>query len=169
MKPRPVPTFLPKPQHRGPFDYSKAEYPDLKETLERIAIALSAQSAKPEDQPPAAPPTADIDKKALAAIATSAWKAKSRLLEAGTADDGGVLTRVHGDIRRIWNTLVDDLGVEVKDHTGAPFDYGLPLRVVTSQPTQGISKERVIETIKPTIRWRNKIIQMGEVVIATPA
>jgi hypothetical protein len=39
---------------------------------------------------------------------------------------------------------------------------------VTSQPTAGITKERVTETLKPTIYWRNKIIQMGEVVIATP-
>jgi len=49
------------------------------------------------------------------------------------------------------------------------FDYGLPLKVVTTQPTPGITKESVIETIKPTIYWQKQIIQMGEVVIATPA
>jgi hypothetical protein len=57
----------------------------------------------------------------------------------------------------------------VKDHTGDVFDYGMPLKVVTTQPSPGINKERVTETIKPTIYWQNKIIQMGEVVIATPA
>jgi hypothetical protein len=41
------------------------------------------------------------------------------------------------------------------------------LTVITTQPTAGIAKERVIETIKPTIYWNETIIQTGEVVIAT--
>jgi hypothetical protein len=44
----------------------------------------------------------------------------------------------------------------------------MPLTVITTQPTAGIAKERVIETIKPTIYWNETIIQTGEVVIATP-
>lgn len=61
------------------------------------------------------------------------------------------------------------MGLEVKDHTGDAFDYGLPLKVVTTQPTPGITREMVVETIKPTIYWERQIIQAGEVVIATPA
>ena len=57
----------------------------------------------------------------------------------------------------------------IKDHTGEIFDYGLPLNVVTTQPSPGITKERVLETLKPTIYWQEQMIQMGEVVIATPA
>ena len=45
------------------------------------------------------------------------------------------------------------MGLEIKDHTGDAFDYGLPLKVVTSQPTLGLTKESVLETIKPTIYW----------------
>jgi hypothetical protein len=168
MKMKRTPKFLRKLKHGSPFDYPKADYPNVQEALERVAIVMSARPTKATDHPLTDSTVTDIDKKALAAIATSVWKAKSRLHDAGTAEGGGVLGRVLGDITRIWNTLVDDLGLEIKDHTGEAFDYGLPLQVVTSQPTQGITKERVIETIKPTIRWRNKTIQMGAVVIATP-
>lgn len=161
--------FLKKLKQRSPFEYPKADYPNAKETLERVALVMSARLSRPPQQSPTDINAAEADKKALASIATSAWKAKSRLKDAGSVEDGGVLSRIQGDIGRIWNVLVDDLGLEIRDHTGQPFDYGMPLRVVTSQPTQGIAKERVIETIKPTIYWRKKIIQMGEVIIATPS
>ena len=168
MTPKRTPKFLKRLQGKNPFDYPKAEHPNVKETLETVAVVLSAAHAKAPQQPQPEAGTVEIDKKALAAIATSVWKAKSRLQEAATTDAGPILSRVQGDISRIWNTLTDDLGLEIKDYTGEAFDYGLPLQVVTSQPTQGITKERVIETIKPTIRWRNKTIQIGAVVIATP-
>jgi hypothetical protein len=168
MTPKRTPKFLRKLKRKNPFDYPKVDYPNVKETLETVAVVMSARHATRPQQPPTDSSAIEIDKKALAAIATSVWKAKSRLHDAGTAEGGGVLSGIHGDINRIWNALVDGLGLEIKDYTGEAFDYGLPLQVVTSQPTQGITKERVIETIKPTIRWRNKTIQMGAVVIATP-
>ena len=65
--------------------------------------------------------------------------------DAGAVEDSGVLKRINGDLERIWNVLVEDLGLEVKDHTGKDFDYGMALKVVTTQPTAGITKERVIE------------------------
>jgi len=61
------------------------------------------------------------------------------------------------------------VGMEVKDRTNEPFDYGLPEKVVTTQPQEGLSKEIIIETIRPTIYWNGQIAQQGEVVIATPA
>jgi len=61
-----------------------------------------------------------------------------------------------------------EMGIEVKDHTGEAFDYGQSLKVITTQPIQGITRETVIETIKPTIYFQEHLIQTGEVVIATP-
>jgi len=40
--------------------------------------------------------------------------------------------------------------------------------VIATQPTAGLARERVTETLKPTIYWNGTIIQTGEVVIATP-
>ena len=105
--------------------------------------------------------------KGMADIATNAWKAKSKMLDAS----GLVLDEMKRVFRHVENVLetLQQVGVELKDHTGDDFDYGLPLKVVTTQPTQGITRERVVETIKPTIYWQKQIIQMGEVVIATPS
>jgi len=106
--------------------------------------------------------------KAIAAIATNAWKAKTKMLDSTSGEVRDEMKRVHRHIEGIFQAF-QEIGLEVKDHTGDPFDYGLPLHVVTAQPTPGLSKERVLETIKPTIYWQNQVIQRGEVVIATPA
>jgi hypothetical protein len=44
----------------------------------------------------------------------------------------------------------------------------MSLKVVAFQPTPGIGRERVIETIKPTIYFKGKAIQMGEVIVGRP-
>lgn len=105
--------------------------------------------------------------KALAVIATNIWKAKTKMVDASSGEVHDDMKRVYRHIESIFQAF-QDMGLEVKDHTDEPFDYGLPLKVVTTQPTPGITKERVVETIKPTIYWQNQIIQHGEVVIATP-
>jgi hypothetical protein len=106
--------------------------------------------------------------KAIAVIATNAWKAKMKMVDSPSGEVRDDMKRVYRHIEGIFQAF-QDMGLEVKDHTGDPFDYGLPLHVVTTQPTPGLTKERVLETIKPTIYWQNQILQRGEVVIATPA
>jgi hypothetical protein len=106
--------------------------------------------------------------KAIADLATNAWKAKIKMIDNSSGEVREEMKRVYRPIEGMFASF-QELGVEIKDHTGEIFDYGLPLKVVTTQPTPGITKERVIETLKPTIYWQEHIIQMGEVVIATPA
>jgi hypothetical protein len=106
--------------------------------------------------------------KGMADIATNAWKAKTKMIDGASGEVRDEMKRVYRHIESVLESL-HTMGLEVKDHTGDAFDYGLPLKVVTTQPTQGITRESVIETIKPTIYWQQQIIQMGEVVIATPA
>jgi len=104
--------------------------------------------------------------RAFVAIATHAWKARVRLSRA----DGPISS----DVERIGRHLdaivesLEKLGMEIKDHTGEPFDYGQSLKVAASQPKEGISQEFVAETIRPTIYVKGKLIQQGEVVIDIP-
>lgn len=107
-------------------------------------------------------------RQALASIATHAWKARTRMRDAVSGEVLEEMKKISRSIDGIFESLAA-LDIEVKDHTGQPFDYGLPLKVVTTQPTAGIAKEQVIETLKPTIYWRQRIIQTGEVVLATPS
>lgn len=150
------------------FPIGKANWSFEQQLKEAFLLGMAAQPTRHAEKRHANSNMAEAHEKALAAIATNAWKAKSRLKDAASVEDGGILKRVNGDLERIWSVLIEDLGLEIKDHTGKDFDYGMALKVVTTQPTADIKKERVVETIKPTIYWKNKIIQIGEVVVATP-
>lgn len=105
--------------------------------------------------------------KTFATIATQLWKAKSKMLDDATGEAFEESKSIYRHVEVSLRNL-EDLGIEIKDHTDEPFDYGLPLKVVTTQPTPGLLKETVVETLRPTIYWKKSIIQMGEVVIATP-
>lgn len=167
MKAKRRPKFLNRLKLENQFPIGKPSWPGEQQTKEAF-LAVMAAGQRQREPRRVEPSAADPNERALATIATNAWKAKSRLKDVESDEGGGVLKRINGDIERIWNVLVEDLGLEIKDHTGKDFDYGMALKVVTTQPTAGINKERVIETIKPTIYWKNKIIQIGEVVVATP-
>jgi hypothetical protein len=58
--------------------------------------------------------------------------------------------------------------VKIQNHTSEPFDSGQSLEVIAFQPTAGISRDVVVETIRPTVYLKGIRIQMGQVVVATP-
>lgn len=139
---------------------------------------LQQQPPDPSPGVPAGTPKADAPPveevaipmpiaKALVTIANHAWKAASRSSNPDSSESASDLKRVQRSLAGIMDAL-KDIGIEVRSHTGDTFDYGLPLKVITAQPTPGIEKEVVIETLRPTLFWNNNIVQMGEVIIATP-
>ena len=67
-----------------------------------------------------------------------------------------------------WDRLAGSK-IEVREHTGERYVTGMALRVIAFQPAPGISEETVSETIKPTVFYRDNLIQRGEVVVLTPA
>jgi hypothetical protein len=110
--------------------------------------------------------------KALLVMATNAWRIRVKLTDSTNGqpceeigkDD---LKKVNRYLEAIFESL-SGIGMEVKDRTGDPFDYGLPETVVTAHPRPGLTKEMIIETLRPTIYWGPQIAQQGEVVIGTP-
>jgi hypothetical protein len=108
-----------------------------------------------------------LDAKVFGAIGTNAWKAKARLSKMDTSGNADL-----GRIERHLDAMLESLqalGLEIKDHTGEPFDYGQSLKVAASQPKAGITREFVSETIRPSIYLRGRLLQQGEVVIDVPA
>ena len=150
------------------FQIPRAEFPDERKIIERllrVQEAILAENRGGGDSVHYALPPNFL--KAMADIATNVWKAKTKMLDS-SGETREEMKRVYRHVEGVMESF-KEIGLEVKDHTGDAFDYGLPLNVVTTQPTQGITKESVIETIKPTVYWQKQILQRGEVVIATPA
>lgn len=140
------------PGFRGNLQEAQAPiYDDPGTPLGRTAVKLDAAEVA----------------RAFIAIGTNAWKARVRLAraDASTSSDA---QRIGRHLDAIVESL-ENLGIEIKDHTGEPFDYGQSLKVAASQPKKGISREFVAETIRPTIYLKGTLIQQGEVVIDIPA
>lgn len=151
-------------KHSDEFKIPPGDFPDGIRVIERV-MAILAESKGGGEVQQVIP---EHVVKGMADIATNVWKAKVKMLDGASGEVRDEMRRVYRHIEGVLETL-HEMGLELKDHTGDAFDYGLPLKVITTQPMQGITRENVIETVKPTIYWEHQIIQMGEVVIATPA
>lgn len=151
-----------------------ANWPDpaeLAREIEKLYEAGQLGSAKQGAQRVVVilPPTLA---KATITVATNVWRLRTRLID---RHSGEVREEVSKEdvkkmaryIEAIYEAFAE-IGVEIKDRTGEAFDYGLPEKVVTAQPQEGLSRERIIETLRPTIYWKDKLAQQGEVIIATP-
>ena len=147
------------------------ESPDQEQLIRQLVKTQDLlRAALKEARAPAFPTGSGYEdlQSGLAVIATNAWKARTKMTGGGTNEPREEMRRVYRHIEAMFDAF-QQMGLQVRDHIGEEFDYGLPLTVLTTQPTPGLAKERVIETIKPTIYWHETMIQAGEVVIATPA
>jgi hypothetical protein len=150
------------------FDIPTPQWPDEQKVIDAVTTRIKAMLTTKDGGAEIRHSMPANVVKGMADIATNIWKAKAKMLDGASGEVRDEMRRVYRHIEGVLETLYE-MGLEVKDHTGDAFDYGLPLKVITTQPTHGITRENVFETIKPTIYWQQQIIQMGEVVIATPA
>lgn len=58
--------------------------------------------------------------------------------------------------------------VEVRDHTGERYVDGMALEVLAFQPRPGTDFEIVAETLRPSVYYKDVLIQRGQVIVATP-
>jgi len=105
--------------------------------------------------------------KGLVAIATSAWRARNKMVDPTTGEPHEPMARVFKDIDRIYRHL-EEIGLRIRNHTGDAYDDGQPMKVVTSQPRPEATRKYVLATLLPTIYWNDHIVQHGEIEIAVP-
>ncbi|HIW62411.1 MAG TPA: hypothetical protein H9881_08145 [Candidatus Stackebrandtia excrementipullorum] len=99
-----------------------------------------------------------IEPEALAEVATAVWR-----LHGKTGTDSAVSRRV----RAVVDAL-EQAGVVAHRYDGMAFDSGLSVRVLAFQPTNGLRREEIIETIRPGVSLHGESIQLGEVIVGTP-
>ncbi len=103
----------------------------------------------------------------LAQLATGLWRLKQTMVKPGTEEPLEETRRGWRHFSSLWDLLIEN-EIEIRDHTGAPYQAGMPVSVIAFQPTQGIKHEQIVETIRPTIFYKKQILQVGEVIVASP-
>jgi hypothetical protein len=147
-------------RHPREFRIPRMPWPEeLIAALDRFAAQAStgASAAQPDAAPPAF----------LADVCTGLWRLRQRMLQPGTDRPFDEMKRAYRHLESTFDALAQ-AGVEIIDHTGAPFDAGLAIKVIAYQPTAGVTRERVVETLRPTVYFKQQRIQMGEVIVAAP-
>ena len=104
----------------------------------------------------------------LVGVATNVWRARNEARNAQTGQFSEEMQRLEYHIDEVYRSLAD-FGIAVHDHTGNEYDETQQLVVVNTIPTPGLDRTRVCETLLPSVYWNNRLLQNGEVNIATPA
>lgn len=97
----------------------------------------------------------------VCAVANNTW----RLAKKTAGDANEARWKRHVDALR---DALAEIGVFIKDHDGEPYDVGMAVKVIAWEKQSGATREVIVETIKPTIRWNDKLLQWGEVVACAP-
>lgn len=131
--------------------------------------ALQAQLAAEPESPPAAPATSAPapNREQIVAIATNMWRAKTKLVDAATGLPHEETKRTYRHVESTLDALTE-MGVVIRDLLNEPYDPGLPVSVLTYQPTAGLARDTIVEVVRPTVLWRDEVVQVGEVVVGTP-
>jgi enamine deaminase RidA (YjgF/YER057c/UK114 family) len=103
----------------------------------------------------------------LATVATNTWRAMQKIIDVETCEPKPEMKRVHRYIEAI-NDALRDFSVKTVDHTGQRYDTGCAVKVITSEKRVGLNREEIIETLKPTVRFNGRLLQLGEVVVGEP-
>jgi hypothetical protein len=100
-------------------------------------------------------------------IGNAVWRLKLRLLDPRTGKPLDETRKLYRHVETIWDALTS-AGIEIQDHTNQPFRTGLALDVIAFEPNVEIVRETVVETVAPSIYFRNGKLQTGKVIVGTP-
>ena len=100
-------------------------------------------------------------------MANAIWALQQKSCDPTTAERREEFRPLARYIERL-SECMSEIGLEVQSHTNQAFDSGQSLEVIAFQPTAGISREIVVETIRPTVYLKGHRVQVGQVIVATP-
>jgi len=132
------------------------------EFLAALSVELGAAKAS-------SAPAEDIEPfhRLISDVGTGLWRARRRMSSKAGTELSGDMRVAHRHVESTWDALVGGQ-VKIVDPTGEKYVTGMALRVITFQPTPGLTQETIVETIEPSIFYKGKLIQRGEVIVGTP-
>ena len=143
------------------FRISAPQYLSLSESVEALVGLAESIAASSRTKPKREQELLDM----AADVGTLVWRIQQRLVTMGELPKP--LQKLSRDVERALDALTQG-GIEIKDHTGGDYEGGMALRVITSRPVPGLGRRQIMETVKPTVYYKGRIIQMGEVIVGAP-
>lgn len=139
----------------------------LRQTVKKCTSVGSPEGKRPKEliQKVEILPNSVIQ--AFSTIATNAWRLRNKMIDVESGEPKDEMRRVCRHVEAILDAL-SHIGVEVKDMKDRAYDTGMALKVITFEKTPGLTREKIVETIRPTVTFQGSLIQIGEVIVGTP-
>jgi hypothetical protein len=149
--------WIPKEFRLPEPEFTKEQLDLLEELIQMIGPKISRAASATKDE---RAKMVDF----LVDLGTGIWRVRRKI-------DG--LSRMPREIRdalysleSMWMAMSTD-GVEIMDHIGTT-PSGSEAKVVENREIPGLTREQVIDAIKPTIILKGEIVQMAEVIMGRP-
>jgi hypothetical protein len=110
---------------------------------------------------------ADALGSAIAALATHIWRAQTRMIDPQSRQPREETRRLYRHIEGAMDAFTT-MGVRLSDWMDQPYDAGLPVKVLSFQPTPELTRDTVIEAVRPAVFWQDRLLQVGEVIVGIP-
>jgi hypothetical protein len=135
----------------------------------RLRIPRWAETAEVATHAPDHPTEGNPDRmlQMLAAVATALWRMRSKLADESATEMPFALRNLPRHIQAACDALKAG-GVEVVDPSGQSYVAGMAVTPIAFQPVEGVLVEVIHETIKPTVFYKNRLIQRADVIVARP-
>jgi hypothetical protein len=149
-------------------------FPDLPldralEELAALKLGVGSPATAPAREGSAAPVVSENERlsQSVSALATHLWRAKSKLVDPTTGEPKDEYRRVYRHVEGALETF-SQMGVTMNDWVNQPYDPGLPVKVLTFQPAPELSRDTVVEAVRPTVMWNDRLLQLAEVIVGIP-
>jgi hypothetical protein len=145
----------------------------IKESPDLVAISkdvLLGQEAAPAARPTGQAMDADFKHvlKTIAAVATALWRVRTKLEAESKVVLPSELRHLPRHIESAWDALAAG-GFEVQDHKGQLYVPGMAVNPVTYTPDPSVPPNTIVESLKPSLFWKDLLIQRADVILAAPA
>jgi hypothetical protein len=154
------------------IDLAMVAYPSAIQLASDLLQTVESESSSRQESSGAKSAEVAALQKSLITIASQVWRIASAIIDTESKETKSELS-AH-EIKKVGNSLesfretLGGLGIKVIDRLGEPFNAGLPEQVVTEETQEGLSREQIIRTIRPTIMWHQTMVQRGEIDVAVP-
>jgi len=137
-----------------------------------VPVEAPVSLSEPEAAVAAVPISATVEdlevlSGSLTALATQVWRARVRIIDPETGEPREEMRRIHRHIEGAFESF-SQIGLTINDWVNQPYDPGLPVKVLTFQPTPDLQRDTVLEAVRPTVIWKDRLLQMGEVIVGIP-
>ena len=100
----------------------------------------------------------------VAELVLGIWKARQKIVTDGDNNPPEELKKVFRPLDATYQKLLQS-GIEITDRINEPYRLGMTEHVLTFEPREDIVQDTIVETIKPTILYKQKVILTGEIIV----